>query len=173
MVQLILKQAPSMLEQGRYRTLEEWLDSLPRDLVEHDPWLLYWKGTSRFPFDPSRAQSYLEQAFEQFRVQGDMIGVLLAWSGVVYSIIYRFEDYLSLDRWIQLFPELPENPEKIIPPEVWIHVVSSMFTALTYRRPEHAETGVWIRRAESIVTEPGNPVAKAQILLQLVHYYQG
>ena len=47
-----------------------------------------------------------------------------------------------------------------------------MFTALTYRRPEHGETGVWISRAESIVTEPGNPVAKAQILLQLVHHFR-
>ena len=171
MVRLILKEAPSILAQGRYRTLEEWLDSLPRDLIEQDPWLLYWKGTSRFPFDPARAQSYLEQAFEQFGAQGNTMGALLAWSGVVYSIIYRFEDYLPLDRWIQLFPALPQNPERVIPPEVWIQVVSSMFTALTYRRPEHGGTGIWIRRAESIVPEPGNPVAKAQILLQLVHHY--
>ncbi len=154
LVQLILKEAPSILAQGRYRTLEEWLDSLPRDLVEQDPWLLYWKGTSRFPFDPARAQSYLERAFEQFRALGDFVGGLLAWSGVVHSIVYRFEDHLSLDRWIQLFPALPQNPERIIPPEVWIEVVSSMFTAVTYRYPEHGETGVWIRRAESIAADP-------------------
>ena len=84
-----------MIEQGRYRPLEEWLDSLPRDLVENDPWLLYWKGASRSPFDPSLAQPYFEQAFEQFKVHGDLSGILLAWSGVVYSIIYRFEEYIS------------------------------------------------------------------------------
>ena len=100
-----------------------------------------------------------------------MPGALLAWSGVIYSIIYRFENYSPLDRWIQLFPELPENPEKIVPPEVWIHVVSSMFTALTYRHPGHSETEKWIKRAESIVQGPGVPVVKAQILLQLVHWY--
>ena len=171
MIQLIKKQAPLMISQGRYRSLEEWLDNLPKKMLENDPWLLYWKGASRFPFDPSQAQSYFEEAFEQFRVQGNLPGSLLAWSGVVYSIIYRFEDYSSLDRWIQLFPELPENPEKIIPPEIWIHAVSSIFIALTYRRPEHSETGVWIRRAESIVQGRGSPVAKAQILLQLVHYH--
>ncbi|HUL31683.1 MAG TPA: AAA family ATPase, partial [Thermodesulfobacteriota bacterium] len=65
MVQLIMKQAPSMLEHGRYRPLGEWLDSLPEEILENDPWLLYWKGTSRFPFDPSLAQPYLERAFEQ------------------------------------------------------------------------------------------------------------
>ena len=171
MVQIIMRQAPSMLDQGRYRSLGEWLDSLPGDLVIDDPWLLYWKGTSRFPFDPPLSQPYLEQAFKKFRVQGNLPGALLAWSGVVYSIVYRFEEYSPLDQWIQLFPELPENPEKIIPPEVWIHVVSSMFTALTYRRPVHLETEKWIKHAESVVQGPGVPVAKAQILLQLVHYY--
>ena len=170
-IQLTKKQAPSMIDQGRYRSLGEWLDSLPGDLVKDDPWLLYWKGTSRFPFDPPLAQPYLEQAFEKFRVLGNLPGALLAWSGVVYSIIYGFEDYSPLDRWIQLFPELPENPEKIIPPEVWIHVVSSMFTALTNRRPVHLETEKWIKHAESVAQGPGVPVAKAQILLRLVHCY--
>jgi LuxR family maltose regulon positive regulatory protein len=171
MVRMIMRQAPSMIEQGRYRPLEEWLDSLPEEILKNDPWLLYWKGTCRSPFDPSLAQPYFEQAFEQFRAHGNLPGLLLAWSGVVYSIIYRFEEYLPLDRWIQLFPELPENPEKIIPPEVWIHAVSSMFTALTYRRLGHSETNAWIRRAKSMVQGTGSAVVKAQILLQLVHYY--
>ncbi|HYA92405.1 MAG TPA: BTAD domain-containing putative transcriptional regulator [Thermodesulfobacteriota bacterium] len=171
MIQLITKQAPLMISQGRYRPFEEWLDSLPNDLVENDPWLLYWKGTSRSPFDPALAQPYFEQAFEKFRVQGNLPGALLAWSGVVYSIVYRFEHYSPLDRWIQLFPELPENPEKVIPPEVWTHVVSSMFIASTYRHPGHSETEKWIKRAESIVQGPSVPVVKAQILLQLVHWY--
>jgi ATP/maltotriose-dependent transcriptional regulator MalT/DNA-binding SARP family transcriptional activator len=171
MVQLIMKQAPSMLAQGRYRPLEEWLDSLPKEMLENDPWLLYWKGASRFPFGPSIAQSYFEKAFEQFRVQDNLPGILLAWSGVVDSILYTMEDFSLLDRWIQIFPDLPENPGKIIPLEIWIHIVSSMFTALAYRRLEHSETEVWIRRAESIVQGPAVPVAKAQILLQLVHCY--
>ena len=157
-----------MIDQGRYRPLGEWLDSLPGDLVENDPWLLYWKGISRFPFDPPLAQPYLEQAFEKFRVQSNLPGTLLAWSGVVNSIIYGFKDYSPLDRWIQLFPELPENPEKVIPPDIWINVVSSMFTVLTYRHPVHSETEKWIKQAESIVQGPGVSVAKAQILLQLV-----
>jgi DNA-binding SARP family transcriptional activator len=46
-----------------------------------------------------------------------------------------------------------------------------MFTALTYRHPGHSETEKWIKRAESIIQGPGVPVVKAQILLQLVHWY--
>jgi LuxR family transcriptional regulator, maltose regulon positive regulatory protein len=171
MVQLILQLAPSMIEQGRYRPLGEWLDTLPNNLVEDDPWLLYWKGASMSAFDSSLAQPYLERAFEQFKVQGNLIGSLFAWSGVVYSIIYRFEDYSFLDKWIRLFPELADNPERAIPPEVWIQVVSSMLTALTYRSPDNIETEVWIKRAESIVQNAGSSFIKAQTLLRLVLYY--
>ena len=40
MAQLIIKQAPSMLKQGRYHPLEEWLDSLPKK------WLKMTLGSS-------------------------------------------------------------------------------------------------------------------------------
>ncbi|MBI4767289.1 MAG: hypothetical protein HY787_22300 [Deltaproteobacteria bacterium] len=37
MVQLILKQAPSMVAEGRNRPLEEWLSSLPKGMMENNP----------------------------------------------------------------------------------------------------------------------------------------
>ncbi|MDP3016723.1 MAG: AAA family ATPase, partial [Deltaproteobacteria bacterium] len=152
MGQLVMKQAPLMLAQGRYRTLEEWLDSLPGEILKNDPWLLYWKGGSRLPFDPSGAQTYFEQAFDQFRPQHNLPGIFLAWSGVVDCILYSWGDFEHLDRWIKLFPELPENPEGSLPPEIWISVVSSMVNALTFHpRPEDSETEEWIRRASSIL----------------------
>ncbi len=168
-VELIMKQAASMLTQGRYRPLEAWLDSLPKDLVDNNPWLLYWKGASRFPFDPFITQSYFEQAFEQFKIQNNLPGILLAWSSAVDSIIFAMDDFCVVDRWIQIFPELPENPEESIPPEVWIRVVPSMLAALLFRRPEHPETEEWTRRAASIVQGPGSPLAKAPILFHMVH----
>src|SRR4030042_4660552 len=46
-VQLILKQAPSMIAQGRRQTLETWISILPKTIVEQNPWLFYWMGTCR------------------------------------------------------------------------------------------------------------------------------
>jgi len=171
MVRLIMMQAPSMLEQGRNRPLGEWLGSLPGDLVKKDPWLLYWKGASQFPFDLHLSESYFNQAFEQFRGQGNLTGSLLAWSGVVETIFYSVHDVSKLDKWIEKFPELPENPEAFIPSEVWIRVVSSMFTALTNRHPDHPQTKEWTERAASIVQGPGSSISKAGILFHLIHWY--
>jgi LuxR family transcriptional regulator, maltose regulon positive regulatory protein len=171
MVRLIMQLAPSMIEQGRYRPLADWLNSLPGQMIEDNPWLLYWKGTSLFPFDPFQAQPYLEQAFEQFRIRDDLIGSLLAWSGVVESIFFIVHDFLRLDQWIQKFPKLPDFPEKIIPSEVWGLVVSSMFSALTNRHPDHPEIEEWTKRAASIVQRPANPIVKGNLLFHLVHWY--
>jgi ATP/maltotriose-dependent transcriptional regulator MalT len=171
MVRLIMKQAPSMLEQGRYRTLEEWLDSLPKEMLENDPWLLYWKGASQFPFHPSIAHPYFEKAFDRFKIRGNLEGVLLGWSGVVDSIVWTMKDFSLLDRWIQKLPELPENPEESFSPEVWIRTLSSMIIALAYRPRERSKTEEWVRRAASLMQGPDRSFGKVPIIFNLFLYY--
>jgi ATP/maltotriose-dependent transcriptional regulator MalT len=65
LVHLITKYAPLMIAQGRYRPLEDWLKNLPKEIMESNPWLLYWMGSCRLPFEPSFARSCFEKAFEK------------------------------------------------------------------------------------------------------------
>jgi len=108
-IRLILKQAPLMIAQGRYHSLEEWVNYIPKDIIENNPWLLYWRDTSHLPLNPSRSRSYFEIAFEKFRNQEDMAGIFLAWSGIVSSITAGHENFQSLDRWISVLEELEET----------------------------------------------------------------
>ena len=168
---LIMNHAPSMAAQGRYQTLESWLNFLPEGVMERYPWLLYWKGVSRFPLDASQALPYFEKAFEGLRLQDNLPGSLLAWSGAIDSIFYDFKNLSLMDRWIQIFPGLPENPETSLPQEVWSRVVTSMFSALSNRHPDHPEINAWTKRAVSLGQGPGNPLNKAVILFHLEHWY--
>ena len=168
---LIVNHAPSMAAQERYQALESWLNFLPEGVMERYPWLLYWKGVSRFPLDASQALPYFEKAFEGLRLQDNLPGSLLAWSGVVDSIFYDFKNLSLMDRWIQIFPGLPENPETSLPQEVWSRVVTSMFSALSNRYPDHPEVNIWEERAVSLAQGPGSPLSKAIILFHLEHWY--
>ncbi len=168
---LIVNHAPSMAAQGRYQALESWLNFLPEGVMERYPWLLYWKGVSRFPFDASQALPYFEKAFEGLRLQDNLPGSLLAWSGAIDSIFYDFKNLSLMDRWIQIFPGLPENPETSLPQEVWSRVVTSMFSALSNRYPHHPEINTWEERAVSLAQGPGSPLNKAIILYHLEHWY--
>lgn len=69
LTQLILKRAPLMVEQGRNQTLIEWLKSLPKEILENHPWLLYWMGVGvcRLRLNLSLSRSCFEESFKQLK----------------------------------------------------------------------------------------------------------
>ena len=110
LAKLILDQAASMSAQGRNKTLEEWLKSLPHDMLENTPWLLYWLGVCRLPSNPSESRHYFDAAFKRFHSQGDQTGMWLSWSYAVDTIFYEWEDISPLDKYAGVFHDIyPEG----------------------------------------------------------------
>jgi ATP/maltotriose-dependent transcriptional regulator MalT/two-component SAPR family response regulator len=161
MVQLIMKNAPTMLAQGRNRPLGKWLSSLPKDIFENTPWLLYWMAACRLPFDPSKSQRHFEKAFERFKGQKDAAGTFLAWAGVINSIFYAWE-FNGFDKWFQVFEELMQTFETFPSKEIEGRVALSMTTALAIKRPEHPEFETWAERALSLARD--NKDVETQVL---------
>ncbi len=170
MVRLITKQAPVMVEQGRNRPLEEWLSSLPKDLMENDPWLLYWMGACRLPFDPSQSQIYFERAFEKFKAQNDAAGIIRALWGIVESIINNAADFKQLDRWISVIEKLDHGFKAFPSLEAELRFTSTILAALLYRQPQHPEFETWAERALSLAESPSFTDLKIQILSRLALY---
>jgi len=170
MTRLILKNASSMVEQGRFHPLEEWLESLPGELAESDPWLLYWKGTCQLPFTPPLARPHLEKAFHLFRAEKDVPGIFLSWSGVVESIMTGFEDFKPLDRWIPILEKLLSRFKTFPSPEIELRVAAGMFQALLYRQPQHREIEAWADRALSLIEGTAGTNPKIQALSRMIFY---
>ncbi|MCX5915476.1 MAG: BTAD domain-containing putative transcriptional regulator [Deltaproteobacteria bacterium] len=170
MIRLILKNASSMVEQGRFHPLEEWLESLPRELAESDPWLLYWKGTCQLPFTPALARPHLEKAFYRFRAEKDVPGIFLSWSGIVDSIATGFEDFKPLDRWISILEKLLSRFKTFPSPEIELRVATGMFYALLYRQPQHREIEAWADRALSLTEGAAGINTKIQALSRMIFY---
>ncbi len=170
MVQLILKHAPTMLEQGRNRPLEEWLSNLPEEIFESTPWILYWMGECKLFFAPSSAGRYFEKAFDRFKREEDAAGMFLAWSGIVSSIVYASENFKPLDRWIVTFEKLVERFGGFPSKEIEIRAASSMFMALTTRQPHHPEVGAWAQRGILPGDDRTTLNEKAQTLGYLLRY---
>ena len=170
LIQLILKHAPLMVAHGRYRTLKEWLNSLPKDILENNPWLLYWAGECHFYFDPSRSRIYFEKGFEIFRDQKDIAGIFLAWSGIVKSIITGLTDYKSLDHWISVLENLMIEFETFPSEEIGLYAASFMFQALVNRQPQHPEIEIWAERVLSLIEDSSNISMKIQALYSLAYY---
>ncbi len=169
MVQLILKHAPTMLAQGRNRPLEEWLSSLPKDIFENTPWLLYWMAACRLPFDASKSQRYFEQAFKKFKEQKDASGMFLSWAGAIDSIFFAWE-FKQLDKWFQVLEKLMNNFNTFPSKEIEGRVASRMFAALVYRKPQHPEVEIWAERALSAAQANKDLETQVQTLFHAVTY---
>jgi ATP/maltotriose-dependent transcriptional regulator MalT/DNA-binding SARP family transcriptional activator len=162
MVELIRKHASSMLQQGRNRPLAEWLKSLPPEILEGDPWLLYWMGECQAPFDIRLGRFYFEKAFEKFRQEEGGVGIFLAWAGVVNSIINEFQDFRPLDQWIAVLGELMGSSGSFPSEEVGLRVSSVMLLALEMRHPHHPEIEKWADRL--LVLSEGSPNISEKIM---------
>jgi LuxR family maltose regulon positive regulatory protein len=169
-VTLVIKHAPLMLAQGRNRLLEAWLNTLPEEVIEDTPWLLYWMGVCRLLFDPCLSRRYFEQAFERFQSEEDATGAFLAWSGVVESIAYGFEGFAQLDKWIRILEGTTPGLDTFPSEEIEERVVSSMFTALVLRQQQDSDIEEWAKRALLLAKGSSNINAKMQTLAHLALY---
>ena len=149
LVRLILKRAPLMVEQGRNRPLEDWLSTLPKDVIENNPWLLYWAGACRLPSNPSDCRPHFEKAFEGFKTQNDVNGICLALEGIVDSIIYAAADFKPLDQWIPVLEETRHRFKVFPSDEIELILTCTIFFAMYYRQPQHPEIEEWAERALS------------------------
>lgn len=167
---LIMKHARALLAQGRNLILEEWLGLLPEEIIDHNPWILYWFGVIRLPFNPSIANTYFERAFERFKTNGDSEGLLLSWSGIVDSIGYGLKDFKPLDLWISALNEIMRDSDNFPTMEIEASVASSMVMALSLRQPHNPDIESWIERVLSLPDETSIICAKIKTILYTMYY---
>ncbi len=171
LVELIRKHGSSMLQQGRNRPLAEWLKSLPREILEGDPWLLYWMGECQAPFDIQLGQFYFEKAFEKFRTEEGGVGIFLAWSGIVNSIINEYRDFTPLDKWIAVLGDLMGSSGSFPSEEVGLRVSSVMLLALEMRQPQHPRIEEWAERVLALSESCPNISEKMMGYARLAYYW--
>ena len=170
MVLLILKQAPLMVEQGRDRLLQEWLSTLPKDVMEINPWLLYWMGACRLPSDPSRSQPCFEKAFEGFKTQNDVTGIYLALAGIVESIVFASADFKLLDRWIPVLEETMHRLKDFPSDPIELRFKLALFYALYFRGAQPPETEAWAERVLALAEGSSSLNPKIDTLVRLAIY---
>jgi len=148
---LALRHAPALMQQGRYRTLNDLLAALPADLQTHDPWLLFWSGCCRMALDPGGAQHYFEPALALFESQDNATGCFLAWSSIVDCIYFESRDYRPLDHWLEVLDRLRSRYPDFPDAQTEARVLASVLAALAFYAMEHPDREVWTDRALAFI----------------------
>jgi len=172
LAKLILDQAASMSAQGRNKTLEEWLQNLPRDMLENTPWLLYWLGVCRLPVNPDESRRYFDDAFRRFHSQADQTGMWLSWSYAVDIIFYAWEDISPLDKYAEIFQDIYRKETPFPSPAVESRVVSCRFIIMMLRQMHHPEISEWAERVFMLVKKSHDANFRLQIgYYPAIYYY--
>jgi LuxR family maltose regulon positive regulatory protein len=171
MVPTIIEHAPGLIEQGRYRALQEWLASIPNEVMEKNPWLIYWKGASLLAFNPIDAKKIFEHAFERFKNEDLTEGILISVSGIIQAIQLQFASQKQYDPWIPVIENIFQTNEKFPSKEIEGKIVEGMLTALVARQPDHPRINEWIERAYSFLDQPISITLKARLIFAPMFYY--
>jgi DNA-binding SARP family transcriptional activator len=172
LVALVLAQAPSLLSSGRFQTLAEWIVAVPPAQRAGVPWLDYFLGLCRLPYDPSQARELLSGAYAGFRKSGSAKGEYLSWAGIVDTFIYAWSDFGPADPWIDEFDALRARHPQFPSREVEVRAVAAIFAILMYRRPQHAELPRWTRHLDALVAQDDiDPALRMTAATHLVLYY--
>jgi LuxR family transcriptional regulator, maltose regulon positive regulatory protein len=165
---LALRQARQLIDQGRHWTLEGWLRQIPGALRQANPWLSHWLGACLLLHDPGASLECFGHAYAQFLAQGEAgAGLLGAWSGTVDAIFHQYEDMTQMDAWLAEFDQRLRPIYADAPPDLQAKVAFSLFVALSFRQPEHAEMEIWAQRVAALERAAEEPGLRALLRLHL------
>ena len=167
-INLILRNTPNLLEQGRHKTVEDWITSLPDKAVDSNSWLLYWLGSCILPFKPSQSRPIFERALKQFEAHQDPQGIFLALSGVFQSIIYSFDKFDLFDQWIPEVEKFCHSYPVFPSQQVEALITSDMLYAFMLRQSNHPDFSRWENRSLMLIENNLSLRLKMQLLLPLL-----
>lgn len=173
--QVVCQQAPGLVAQERMQTLEDRLQRLPRQILETNPWLLYWSGICCLPHEPGQGRADLVRAYVMFcsrDVQNrDVRGMLYAWAGVVDSILLNRTDFTLLDDWVKALRDFLDQHPAFPSLDVEARVTQAMLGALTQHQPSHFEASLWEQRARQLLQSGLEVDQQFKLGNRLVLYY--
>ena len=167
---LIIRHAPVLASQGRNQTLAKWLGSLPKEILEGDPWLLYWMGFARQIPDPSGSRILLEKAFEKFKNQRDRTGMFLSWSDLMSCIWFEMKDLSIFDQWIKVLEGMMQDFKEFPSEEIGARVATNMVSMLEACQPWHPGIEAWVERALSLAEVCSDIHLKRNVLFHMGNY---
>ncbi|MGE5730577.1 MAG: BTAD domain-containing putative transcriptional regulator [Gemmatimonas sp.] len=168
---LIHANALDWARQGRAQALSEWIDALPENLRDNDPWLGYWIGRAWVFVQPKRGLPALEHAFEAFRKSGDVKGQALALNTLVTGYYYEWLDFKPLDRWLPELERLLDTADKDLDRASALRANAACLVALMFRRPDDDRLAQCARTLDELIDLEPDSNARIMAASTLLNYY--
>jgi LuxR family maltose regulon positive regulatory protein len=171
MARLVMKHAPTLLAQGRHRSLLAWLESFPEQVTAGNPWLLYWRGVSLLPVDAVEAERRSEEAYRIFKKENNAAGLALSWASAVMAVTNQHYSFRRLDRWIEELDEVLKHSEAWASTDIEMQVTIAVVVVLSVRPQAHGALPEWEKRAHLLLQRSPDTNHRIMLGSHFVHSY--
>jgi ATP/maltotriose-dependent transcriptional regulator MalT/DNA-binding SARP family transcriptional activator len=155
--ELAIGHAVPLFEQGRLRTLLQWIDRMPPEAIEGAPWLGFWASVAIILRSPAQARAGFEASHARFAAVGDTAAMAMCCGGVLACSYWEYDNLAVLDPWIdRLLDVLATQP--VLEPAAELRVQAGLLFGLSLRRPDPAALDACVARMEALLVAPGMPV---------------
>jgi DNA-binding SARP family transcriptional activator len=168
---LVLTHAERLILEGQYATLLQWLQLIPESEYREEPWLHYWYGVSRMPFDLQQARNRFERAYTLFEDKDDAIGLYLSWAGIAEIYNMMWDDFSGMEPWLEKYESLRSRYPDLPSLQLEIKVLGALFSVLIYLRPYHVSCIETCATLEGLLNTVTDPDFKIKLLLNINTYY--
>ncbi|WP_167496324.1 hypothetical protein [Desulfopila sp. IMCC35006] len=172
MAAIVVEVAPALIAQGRFTTLSFWIETLPAEYTEKNPWLLFWHGLAQMACNPPVSQTLCTRAFELFAINQDIPGQILSWSTCVEMFFMLRSGFTELDLWIKNGERLGELlSREDSPPDLAGRFCSGMLMALLLRDQGHPDLEKYQNKCEALLKDCRDLQVTCNILKNLFWSY--
>lgn len=154
-----------LIGEGRHETLREWIDSLPPEVRDAEPALVYALGLTHVYGEPSRAKALLARAHHAFAAAGDTRHAMLAAAASIDCHYHEWADFAPLDRWIAVLERGLAADGVLLSPAEELRVRASLLLALLFRQPTHPELMTHAQALAALLS--GREIASAPVNVRM------
>ena len=165
---LVCQQGPALVAQGRGALLESWVNPIPETMLDALPWLHYWRGLARLPFNPPASRPCFERAFSLFKTQDEAAGMYLTLAAMLDSLFYT-GSLLAADPWIEELDQLLVRHPHPPSPEVEAHLLAAM-NCILFRCSQHPALRAMAERAQALLEILPDPLLRLRVANFAVGY---
>ena len=168
LARIVCQHGPALVTQGRGGLLECWINPIPETMLDALPWLHYWQGMARLPFNPPTSRPCFERAFNLFKIQDEAAGMYLTLAALLDSFFYT-GSLPEADPWIEKLDRLLARHPHPPSTEVEAQFLAAMNCVL-FRRSRHPALKALAERAQALLETLPDPLLRLRVANFAVGY---
>lgn len=168
---MMVRTAPMLVRQGRFKTLSMWIDALPRQLSSNSAWLTYWRGTGQMAIAFQDAATTFQHAYELFLADDDELGQMLAIAAILQHYHISYTDFGRMVPWIGVLSDLLRSEPRFPSAAVELSVLTGLFTAIVLADPANPRLAECRDRVSKLMRSDVDSQSKASAAVALMNYF--